>query len=246
MIKTVLILYFFSIGLYLKSQVNSPKNPNKTPVLEEQLARIFKTPESAAQYLSIRLFPDDLFDDSTKKDLIYQNDFDGLISVLTVNLDEAVKSVNRNEIEHWNLPDEKLFSLAKEQTKKLVKDVSFEAVDVDKGMKYYFAYDEPNYFVNSLLFFPDLLKKFDRNKKGIIIGIPARHMCTIMPLNSTKTIYEDLTQYYNFLIQVYTNEPNPTTLKMFLYKEGNLYTISALYDNEDNFVRFLAPDVLTK
>jgi hypothetical protein len=240
--KKVYLMIFILINFYSISQTDSMNIFNSD--LNNKITRLLETPESARQYLTIRIFSNKLFDDSIKNNLIYQNDFDGLISVLTLNLDEAVRSINRMEIEHWHLNDDQLFEMAKEQTKKNVIGLSFESIEVDKSMTYYFAYDEQNYFINSLLYYPDLLTIYDKCKNGVIIGVPSRHVCTIMPLGAKESIYEELSAFYIFLNQIYLNESNPTTLNMFLFKNGMCYPISALYDDSNNFLRFLTPDVL--
>lgn len=235
-----LVLVFFNLIVF--SQKNNNMNLHSVDRnLEKKILNILKTPESAKTYLSIRLFPSQLFNDSIKNDLMYRDDFNDVISVLTLNMKEAVRVINKKEIEHWNLSSDEIFSLAKNQTKNEIKNVNFDLFDVNEKMKYYVVYDEANYFVNSLLYFPELLKKYDEYDKGIVIGIPVRHVCSVMPVISKEAFYEDLSVYYNFLVQIYSNENNPTTLNMYLLKRGSVYSISAIYDENNNFIKFLVP-----
>jgi hypothetical protein len=147
---------------------------------------------------------------------------------------------------NWGIDQNLIFEQAKENTKGEINKILFETIDVNEYMKYYVSFDESNYFVNSILLFPELISKYDLNKQGLIIGVPVRHICTIMPVSLTKSIYDDLKNYYSFLIQIYQNEVNPTTLNMFLLKNGDYYPITPLYDEQNNFVKFLAPEILNR
>jgi hypothetical protein len=238
-VTTIAILFFFNISF---TQVNNSNVLNKD--LQFKVTSILKTPENAKKHLGIRIFSSEIFDSTIIKDLIYQIEFDGLLSVLVLNLDEGIKTINREEIKHWKFDDEKLFLLARSQTKNNLKDILFQKIDISDSLNFFVSINEENYFINSLLLFPQKLVKYDLDKEGIVIGIPSRGVCTIMPINLNNSIYEDLSVYYYFLKEVYNNSESPTSMLMFLYKNENYYPIVPIEDENKRLVRFVIPEIL--
>lgn len=237
------VFLIINLGLFSQESDNM-KSSRINNKIESKATSLLKTFESAQPYLTIRIFPSELFDDSTKQNLVYREDYTDLISVLTLNMDEALKLVASTDIQNWNKSVDEIFSVAKMLTKENVNNVEFEAYDVGNDTKYFVAFDEGNMFINSILYFPDLLKKFDENKEGILIGIPVRNVCSVMPIKLTKNLGDELNKYFNFLYQVYINEENPTTLNIYLLKDNEFYTITPLFDDEGDFQRLLVPSVL--
>lgn len=236
-ILTLYVLVIFNCF----SQENTTRN-----FLDLKVKKIMKSPTDASEYLGIRIFPSTLFADSVKSDLIYNLTFSETISVATVDMEEGLKSINQNDFEHWGITNDSLINLCVVGTFQRVKSLEFTPIEVSGKVKLFLAYDELNYYTNSIIYYPELLKKYDSSNMGIVIGIPVRHVCSVMPIYSIETFYNDLSFFYNFNSQIYINENNPTTMEMFLYKNGQIYTISAIFDSNNNFVKFLVPIELTE
>ncbi|MGV3631751.1 MAG: hypothetical protein ACO1O6_11130 [Bacteroidota bacterium] len=243
-VKWHFYIILFSFCMMNSNRLNAQvdKNYPSNEHLNEKVEKILKSPEDAEKYLAIRIFPELLFSDSLKNGFIYKNDFEGLISVLTINLDEGVKIVNKHEVEHWGLSINELFQKAKNSLSKNIEDLEFEKIELNEKTNCLVAWDEQNYFMSSSLYFPNLFAKFDNPESGIIVGLPARHVFSLMPIKSKSTLLDDLQSYYYFLSEVYHNEPNPLTLNIYLYKSGEFSLISPVFNQRNELVTFIVPN----
>jgi hypothetical protein len=129
-------------------------------------------------------------------------------------------------------------------TQNLVNSLNFELLEANSELKFNVVFDEENYFVNSIIYLSEILKQFDENGKGIILGILVRHVCSVMALKKSESFEEELNIYFRFLTQIYSNEDNSTTLNMYFIKAEKIYPISPIFNSEGNFLNFVLPSIL--
>lgn len=239
--KWVVSISLFLFLIMSLNRVNAQTNNTvvSSDFLNEKAKKILDSISSAEKYLSIRIFPEFLFPDSLKTNFISRSDIAGLISVVVINLEEGIKIVNRQEVNHWGLSGDEIFQKAKNSTFKYIEDLTFEKIKLTEKANCFVSWDEENYFVSSLLHFPDTFSKYDKKKLGIIVGLPTRHIFSVMPVESEPTLLDDLETYYYFLAEINRNEPSPLTLNMYLYKSGNFHLISPVFNSNGEPTTFI-------
>jgi hypothetical protein len=233
--------FFFSLticflGFTVNAQVNVPRSIDMSGT--DPAISSF---ESARHHLKLRVIAEDVFDDSTKMSLLFRQDFSGLISVVVLDHENAIRFLKKTDVSSWNVPVDSVFEIAIKNTKKQLENLDYTLLKTSTSRNYEIVYDEENYFTNTILYFPELLDQFDSDRKGIVVGMPARHLIAILELESPKSNLEAIKEFQYFLAQAYSNEDNPTSLNIFVFIDHTCQVIMPLYDDSGNFMNFLVP-----
>jgi hypothetical protein len=191
--------------------------------------------------LAIRIYSDKAFNKSDLNDIIYKSDFNGLISVLTLNFDEGVRILKNQDISNTNYNIQELFKIALENTKKINKNNKFEKVPIQEDFAFYVSEDVNNFFINSTIFDKEKLLKLERTS-GVVIAIPTRGTVLVMPIREKENFSNDIRVFYEVVNQMYLNENNPTSNALTICVKNEFYPIIPIY-NKDRTVNFSIPNI---
>ena len=175
------------------------------------------------------------------EEIINKSDFNGLISVLTLNFDEGIRILKKQDLVNTNYNIENLFKIAKENTIRINKNNKFEKVPIHEDLDFYVVEDLNNLFVNSTIFDKEKLMKFSR-KYGVVFATPTRGTVLLMPIREKDKFSKDIRVFYDVVSQMYLNESNPTSNAVFMLFKNEYYPIAPILKN-GTAINFSVPNI---
>lgn len=208
---------------------------------EKKAIAIINDSTKFKKLLAIRLYSEKAFETSDLNEIIYNSDFNGLISVLTLNFEEGVRILKKQDLSNKGYNIQELFKIALENTKKINKNNKFEKVHIHEDLDFYVLEDVDNFFINSTIFEKDKLLKY-RQKNGVVFAIPTRSTVLVMPIRDKEKFSNDIRVFYEVVNQMYLNESFPTSNSILMCVNNVYYPIIPIYTKEKS-INFSIPNI---
>lgn len=180
-----------------------------------------KLQESISRYseAKTRLVPR-LWDEHSTPELrgaaVIREDIPGLLTVLSLDLPDSIRTVSREMLEKWGIDEDQAFAKAFDNLDDLAER-KLEAVDLGEGTKL-MAIEGPSYYIASLALklaeIPDLM-----GRHGCFIGLPTRHALLSMPFNEIS----DIQKLHHLMAMTRAGEvrgPGSLSHRVFWYRPG--------------------------
>lgn len=134
--------------------------------------------------LTVRVYPEDALE-TMKENLLYRRHIPGTASVLCIDGQKNVRSVNRAEVGHWPMNYDELFAVATDNTFRLCQ-LSQDSLDMGDGLSLHVILSDDPYaptFTLRLERFPELI-----GDRGTIIAMPTASIVLVYPFNDVSIL----------------------------------------------------------
>jgi hypothetical protein len=185
--------------------------------------------------LAIRLYPESMFDEAARKDLVCRQDLEGTLTVLVFDLPSTIRTVSRQITAAWEKSDEQLFDTGVDNLRRQI-EVDHEKVHMSEEL-YLHAYIGEGYFVAAYCLmldeFPDSLGRY-----GTLIGIPHRHILLTYPIHDILVI-QAINGFLMALPRLFEEGPGSITPNLYWFHQGQFLRLP--YAPMGDEIRFSPP-----
>ena len=151
---------------------------------EARLERELKDYANARPQLVPRLWDEQAAGDIQDR-AVWRRDIPGLLTVLSIDLPESIRTVNRELLEGWGVGEDQAFARAFDNLDALT-DRTINAVELGGGQRL-LEIRGPSYYTASLALKMDTLPELS-GPHGAFVGLPTRHMLLSLPFSSPQTM----------------------------------------------------------
>lgn len=182
-----------------------------------------------ASQLVVRLWDQDAFADKAVKDtLIFRRDIPGLMTVLSMDMPEAVRTVPTTEAEMWGRGRDELFAAAIENVKRLA-EAKTDAHELGDGGVVVSVLGD-SHFVASLALSIDSRPELI-SKHGAFVGLPTRHVMLAAPFGGLDA-FKSLQHLIMITRKWCEDGPGSLSPRVWWYREGVWHEIACEVDGD--------------
>lgn len=183
---------------------------------------LFANFQLAREFLTLRLYGDQIDTHSDQDELIFRQDLAGTYSVLSLDLPNKFQVILKSEIAQWNMEEDILFKIAQENANRHEVETAhgyWEETEI-------LAIISNEYAAIKLL---DLEKNFGDSvgKHGALIAPPTKGTVFIHPIHRLD---QGLKTALNLIIKqanlIYESDPGPITRNLYWYHQGAFHVFS--------------------
>ncbi|NRB54160.1 MAG: hypothetical protein HRU41_41315 [Saprospiraceae bacterium] len=183
---------------------------------------LFANFELAKEYLTLRLYGDQIDTHSEQDALVFRQDLAGTYSVLSLDLPTKFQVILKSEIENWSVDEETLFQIA-------LQNANQQAVETAHGYweeTEILAVFSNEYAAIKLL---ELEQNFEDSvgEHGALAAVPTKGTVFIHPMRSLDT---NLNEALSLIIRqgnlIYESDPGPITRNLYWYHQGQFYAFN--------------------
>ncbi len=183
---------------------------------------LFSNFELAKEYLTLRLYGDQIDTHSEQDALVFRQDLAGTYSVLSLDLPSKFQVILKSEIENWSVDEKTLFHIA-------LKNANQQTVQTAHGFweeTEILAIVSNEYAAIKLL---ELEENFSDSvgEHGALIAVPTKGTAFIHPMRSFDT---NLNEALSLMIKqanlIYESDPGPITRNLYWYHQGQFHAFS--------------------
>lgn len=138
---------------------------------------------SVRDNLCVRLWAQDVSD--IREMGVWREDVPGLLSVLTMDTETAVRTVPRSEVDSWGLSDDEVFAAAISNIERLAP-VSPRPIDLGEGQTIYDVSGD-SFFTSSWALRIDELEEL-HGEHGVFFAVPTRHVLLAIPFRDMGSL----------------------------------------------------------
>lgn len=199
---------------------------------------LFRNFELAKEYLTLRLYGDQIDTHSEQDALIFRQDLAGTYSVLSLDLPSKFQVILKSEIEDWSVDEDTLFKIA-------LQNANQQEVETAHGYweeTEILAIVSNEYAAIKLL---ELEENFSESvgEHGALIAVPTKGTVFIHPVRS---IDANLNEALSLIIRqgnlIYESDPGPITRNLFWYHNGQFHAFNMQMKEEG--LSYQLPDEL--
>lgn len=177
---------------------------------------LFANFQVAKEYLTLRLYGDQIDTHTEQDTLVFRQDLAGTYSVLSLDLPSKFQVILKSEIDHWSIEEATLFEIA-------LENINRQSVETAHGYweeTEILAVISNEYAAIKLL---DLESNFSESigAHGALIAAPTKGTVFIHPIRTLNTGLKDA---MNLVIKqsnlIYESDPGPITRNLYWFYEG--------------------------
>ena len=171
--------------------------------------------EAAKPFLTVRLYPADHAEQAGPDNLVLRHDLEGTVTVLALDLPDAVMTVSPSMAKAWERPAEELFATALDW---LRADATAETGQTDLGgVKLYMVASDGFYAASQVL----RLKELDGfvGSFGALVGVPHRHGLLAYPIEGAGVL-PALQKLLPAVRNMYQQGPGSISPDLFWFHDG--------------------------
>ncbi len=189
---------------------------------------LFSNFQLAKEYLTLRLYGDQIDTHSENDELIFRQDLAGTFSVLSLDLPTKFQVVLKSEIAAWEMEEQTLFNIAQENANRQEVETAhgyWEEVEI-------MAVLSNEYAAIKLL---DVEKNFKDSigEHGALVAVPTKGTVFIHPI---RYLSDGLKEALNLIIKqtnkIYDSDPGPITRNLYWYFEEQFYEFALISSEE--------------
>lgn len=188
--------------------------------MEEQNKKL-ENYEYAKNYLKIRVYPEEYFNEMPDDNRVYSVDFPRTRSTLVYDFPDSIRTTDSAMLAKWNISSESAIAIALENTINNCK-ISEISNKLPNGALFYGYTSEEPFTVTHLLRKENFSEKV--GKYGFLAAIPTRQTFLLIPIND-ETILEALPSIYNLSSQIFEEGPGSVQKDLYLNYENQYYSI---------------------
>lgn len=199
---------------------------------------LFNNFELAKEYLTLRLYGDQIDTHSEQDALIFRQDLAGTYSVLSLDLPSKFQVILKSEVESWSIDEKTLFQIA-------LQNANRQAVETAHG---YWEETEILAIISNEYAAVKLLELEDNfsdsvGEHGALIAVPTKGTAFIHPMRSLET---NLNEALNLIIKqanlIYESDPGPITRNLYWYHQGQFHAF--ILKMKEEGLSYQLPEVL--
>ena len=180
---------------------------------------LFANFQVAKEYLTLRLYGDQIDTHTEQDTLVFRQDLAGTYSVLSLDLPSKFQVILKSEIDHWPIDEATLFEIA-------LENINRQSVETAHGYweeTEILAVISNEYAAIKLL---DIESNFSESigTHGALIAAPTKGTAFIHPI---RTLNTGLKEAMNLVIKqsnlIYESDPGPITRNLYWFYEGNFH-----------------------
>ncbi len=189
---------------------------------------LFSNFQLAKDYLTLRLYGDQIDTHSENDKLIYRQDLAGTYSVLSLDLPTKFQVVLKSEITDWDLDEQSLFAIAQENANQQTVETAhgfWEEVEI-------MAILSNEYAAVKLL---DIENNFKASvgKHGALIAVPTKGTVFIHPIRElSESLKSALTLVIKQTNKIYESDPGPVTRNLYWYFEAQFHAFEIIQSED--------------
>lgn len=183
---------------------------------------LFANFQLAKEFLTLRLYGDQIDTHSEQDELVFRQDLAGTYSVLSLDLPTKFQVILKSEIESWQIEEKTLFKIAQENANRQSVEMAhgyWEETEI-------LAVISNEYAAIKLL---DLEKNFSKSvgQHGALIAAPTKGTVFIHPIRTLDTgLKEALSLIIKQANLIYESDPGPITRNLYWYYQGSFHAFT--------------------
>lgn len=170
--------------------------------------------------------------------VVSREDVPGLLTVLSIDSEEAVQTVKPDVAALWGIDEHALFDLALENTRRLLGEVTVQSID---GTRLKALGSDNGYYLATLALdvdaFPGLF-----GRHGAFIAVPQRGVILAVPFDTLEDSVEGLSQLMHFTTGLERDGPGSLSRRVYWRHEGTWTEIP--YEIADSALNVSPPQAL--
>ena len=170
--------------------------------------------------------------------IVAREDVPGLLTVLSIDSEEAVETVKPDIAALWGMDDDDLFDLALENTRRLLGEVTVQPID---GTRLKALDSDNGYYVATLALdiesFPELF-----GRHGAFIAVPQRGVLLGLPFDGIEDAVVSLSQLMHIAAGLERDGPGSLSRRIYWRHEGTWTEIP--YEITDSALNVTPPQSL--
>ncbi|MBX2870797.1 MAG: hypothetical protein KTR30_01820 [Saprospiraceae bacterium] len=180
---------------------------------------LFRNFELAKEYLTLRLYGDQIDTHSEQDALIFRQDLEGTYSVLSLDLPSKFQVILESETENWPADEKTLFQIALQNANRQEVETAhgyWEETEI-------VAVISNEYAAIKML---DLEQNFSDSvgEHGALVAVPTKGTVFIHPI---RTLSSNLHEALNLIVKqanlIYESDPGPITRNLYWYHQGQFH-----------------------
>ena len=187
--------------------------------------------------LRIRLVPDSPADASTLRQLGGRPFADGIVQVLAVDVDDAVRSVPTSEIaaNGWNIDE--AWASARVQTELLEVPDEINVIDIG-GADLIHVFGERSFTAGTIGVIDDVIAEYAViGELGAIVAMPLRHSVLVHPIDDAS-VRSGIAGMIPISRQLFKQGPGAVSPHLYWWRDGALEWIPTFFDGTISGVEF--------
>lgn len=185
-----------------------------------------------------------LWDEMTVADVqqhaIFRRDIPGLVTVLSIDLPESIRTVSREMLERWGVGEDQAFARAFDNLDSLTER-KLTPVELGDGQRM-LSVEGSSYYNASLALKLDTIPELI-GRHGAFIGMPTRHILLSLPFVGPITLQK--LQFLMFATRAAEQQgPGSLSHRVYWYHEGAWHEIA--FEMSPNRINVMQPRALTE
>jgi hypothetical protein len=168
-------------------------------------------------------------------------DIPGTLSVVVIDLPSSVTPLKPEFLAKWKKEGREVISAAKQNTFDSLRGQEAGATDLGEGQKLLYYYDESNVYVASLALDVPLVGGHE-GVYGAFLGIPARSIVLIQPVDDQRYIYTLALNLAMNISDLYEKSSGPITANLYWCYHGKITLVKNELTGSQGVMEF--PDAL--
>nr|WKN39318.1 hypothetical protein K4G66_11515 [Tunicatimonas sp. TK19036] len=196
----------------------------------DQIALASADFSTVKQYLTLRLYPKEFFQESERDKWVIRTDLDGTVTCAMLNLPTAFATVKREQLEQWGVDDTEVFHWAQENAKKRSYEVHHKQLDDSTELV---AIAGGDYTSGAAFRLEEVIPE-SISRYGAIVAIPHQNMILLHNLKEDEHLsYKTFIEYtYMFVLEQYQQHKAPVSPDFYWYYQGKFTRILMGEDTE--------------
>lgn len=176
----------------------------------EEMFRDFK---NVREKLVVRLYPDDM---EIPEGTVSRSDLPGTITLLAVDLPDAIQTVRQDHADGWEKSNDELFQIALDNIRRMTPP-EVQTMDIPAGGPLLSALGDDFYVACRILTIDSLPQMI--GKRGAIVAVPHRHMLLSLPADDAE-IVKGIPAITSIAQGAFDEGPGSVSPRVYWYESG--------------------------
>jgi hypothetical protein len=187
--------------------------------------------------LRIRLVPDSPADAGTLRQLGGRPFADGIVQVLAVDVDDAVRCVPTSEVSANGWDIDEAWASARAQTEMFEVPDEIHVIDIG-GADMIHVFGERSFTAGMVRVIDELIAEFaDIGEHGAIVSLPLRHSVLVHPIDDS-TVRAAIGGMIPITRQLFKQGPGSVSPHLYWWRDGALEWIPTFFDGTISGIEF--------
>lgn len=206
---------------------------------ELRLEQELKVYVNARSQLAPRLW-DEQAAGELREHAVWRQDIPGLLTVLSIDLPESIRTVSREMLDGWGVGEDQAFARAFDNLDALTER-KISPVELGDGQRL-LAIEGPSYYTASLALKMDAIPELS-GRHGAFVGMPTRHVLLSMPFDGAATMQK---LHHLMLATRAAEQQGPGSLshRVYWYRLGKWHEVP--FEISPNSINVMTPKDLAE